>query len=91
MDENDPHRWLEDIDGDAALDWVRARNAETLASLASTDAFARTEQAIRGVLDSDAKLPLVQKIGDYYYNFWTDAGHQRGLWRRTTLDEYRSE
>lgn len=90
VDEHDPYLWLEDIDGEAALDWVRARNAETLGGLAATDAFESTEEAIRSVLDSDAKLPLVQKVGDFYYNFWTDAGHQRGLWRRTTLDEYRS-
>ncbi|WP_411720195.1 prolyl oligopeptidase family serine peptidase [Mycetocola sp.] len=89
VDEHDPYLWLEDIDSDPALDWVRARNAETLGSLAATEAFTGTERAIREVLDSDAKLPLVQKIGEYYYNFWTDAAHQRGLWRRTTLAEYR--
>ena len=36
-----------------------------------------------------AKIPGVEKIGGYYYNFWKDAQHPRGLWRRTTLDEYR--
>ena len=89
-DERDPYLWLEEIDSDASLGWVRERNAETLGSLAATEAFARTETAIREVLDSDAKLPLVQKIGDFYYNFWTDAQHERGLWRRTTLAEYRT-
>jgi prolyl oligopeptidase len=87
--EHDPYLWLEEIDSEAALDWVRARNAETVGSLVATEAFAGTERAIREVLDSDAKLPMVQKVGEYYYNFWTDAAHQRGLWRRTTLDEYR--
>ncbi|MET1053109.1 MAG: prolyl oligopeptidase family serine peptidase [Mycetocola sp.] len=89
-DENDPYLWLEDVDGDAALDWVRARNAETLGTLGASADFARTEEAIRGVLDSDAKLPFVQKLGEYYYNFWTDAGHERGLWRRTSLEQYRT-
>ncbi|MET4639436.1 prolyl oligopeptidase family serine peptidase [Mycetocola sp. 2940] len=90
LDENDdPYLWLENVDGEDALNWVRARNAVTLGTLAATEDFVRTEGAIREVLDSDAKLPLVQKIGDYYYNFWTDAAHQRGLWRRTTLEEYR--
>lgn len=89
-EKDDPYLWLENVDGEDALDWVRARNAVTLGSLAATDDFARTERAIREVLDSDAKIPLVQKIGDFYYNFWTDAAHQRGLWRRTTLEEYRT-
>ena len=49
-----------------------------------------TKQAdIRAILDSDQKIPGVQKIGDHYYNFWKDKQHERGLWRRTTLDEYR--
>ncbi|HVK50178.1 MAG TPA: prolyl oligopeptidase family serine peptidase, partial [Pseudoxanthomonas sp.] len=44
---------------------------------------------ILAILDSDAKIPGVQKIGAYYYNFWKDKQHERGLWRRTTLEEYR--
>ena len=32
---------------------------------------------------------MVAKLGPHYYNFWKDAQHKRGLWRRTTLDEYR--
>lgn len=35
------------------------------------------------------RFRVIEKIGAYYYNFWKDAQHQRGLWRRTTLDEYR--
>src|ERR1051325_2741073 len=35
------------------------------------------------------RIPYVTKIGDRYYNFWRDAQHERGLWRRTTLEEYR--
>ena len=41
------------------------------------------------VLDSDSNIPFVQKIGPHYYNFWKDKQHERGLWRRTTLAEYR--
>jgi prolyl oligopeptidase len=29
------------------------------------------------------------KRGDFLYNFWQDEANRRGLWRRTTLDEYR--
>jgi prolyl oligopeptidase len=28
-------------------------------------------------------------LGAYYYNFWRDGQNPRGLWRRTTLEEYR--
>ena len=86
---DDPYQWLEDVTGDKPLDWVRAQNARTDAALASTPEFKRMEAGIREVLDSDAKIPAVQKIGDYYYNFWKDRNHERGVWRRTTLEEYR--
>ncbi|WP_096376646.1 prolyl oligopeptidase family serine peptidase [Lysobacter enzymogenes] len=86
---DDPYAWLEDVDGKRALDWVKQRNAKTEAELAATPQFKQLETSIRAVLDSDAKIPGVEKIGGYYYNFWKDAQHQRGLWRRTTLEEYR--
>ena len=86
---DDPYQWLEDVTGDKPLDWVRAQNAKTDAALASSPEFEAMEAGIREVLDSDAKIPGVQKIGDWYYNFWKDRNHERGIWRRTTLEEYR--
>ncbi|MFD0738813.1 prolyl oligopeptidase family protein [Lysobacter koreensis] len=85
----DPHAWLEDVGGERQLGWVKQRNASTEAELANTPQFKQLEAQIRAILDSDAKIPAVQKIGEHYYNFWKDAQHQRGLWRRTTLAEYR--
>jgi prolyl oligopeptidase len=41
------------------------------------------------VLDADDRIPFVGRRGAYLYNFWQDAAHPRGLWRRTTLEEYR--
>jgi prolyl oligopeptidase len=39
-------------------------------------------------LDSNERIPFVTKHGEYYYNFWRDRKNERGLWRRTTLNEY---
>ena len=86
---NDPYAWLEEVEGQKPLEWVRAQNAKTEAEVAATPEFKQLESDILAILDSDAKIPGVEKIGDYYYNFWKDKQHQRGLWRRTTLDEYR--
>ena len=85
----DPHLWLEDVAGEQALDWVKARNADAEARLAGSAAFKQTEAAIREVLDSDARIPGVYKMGEHYYNFWKDQANPRGVWRRTTLAEYR--
>ncbi|MGH8076677.1 MAG: S9 family peptidase, partial [Lysobacter sp.] len=88
---NDPHAWLEDVAGQRQLTWVKQRNATTETELATTPEFKRLEAEILAILDSDAKIPAVEKIGEHYYNFWKDAQHQRGLWRRTTLAEYRKD
>ena len=86
----DPYLWLEEVTGDEALEWVRARNAETLAELTGGERFARLRDGTLEVLDSDERIPYVRRRGELFYNFWQDAGHPRGLWRRTTLDSYRS-
>ncbi|QOY62571.1 S9 family peptidase [Lysobacter sp. H21R4] len=88
---SDPYQWLEDVEAPKALEWVKARNAAAEAELAATPAFKQLESQILAILDSDAKIPYVEKIGDYYYNFWKDAQHQRGLWRRTSLAEFRKD
>jgi prolyl oligopeptidase len=85
----DPHLWLEDVTGEKQLEWVRGRNAESVAALAGTERFKSLEARIRGILDSKERIPMVTKIGDRFYNVWRDAENPKGLWRRTTLDEYR--
>ncbi|MDB6152663.1 MAG: Prolyl oligopeptidase [Chthoniobacteraceae bacterium] len=85
----DPYLWLEDVTGEKALTWVRERNAESAVELQSGRSFKELEQAILTILDSDSKIPFITKYGARFYNFWRDAQHPRGLWRRTTLEEYR--
>ena len=87
----DRYLWLEDVTGEKPLAWARARNAETTKALAETDAFRALDARILAILDSDARIPIVEKLGPWYYNFWRDAKNPRGLWRRTSLDEYRKE
>jgi prolyl oligopeptidase len=60
-----------------------------VAALGETPDFKTLESRILSILDSKEKIPFVTKIGDRYYNFWRDGEHPKGVWRRTTLDEYR--
>jgi len=85
----DPNLWLEDIDGAKQLDWVRQQNAETVKKYAESAEFKQLDARILEVLDSNERIPMVSKIGEHFYNFWRDKDHPKGLWRRTTLDEYR--
>lgn len=88
---DDPYLWLEGVTDEKALDWVKQRNAESEKAIAASQEFKTLESDLKAILDSDAKIPYVQKMGEYYYNFWKDQQHQRGLWRRTTLAEYRKD
>jgi prolyl oligopeptidase len=87
----DPYLWLEDVTGDDALDWVRARNDATVSDLASGSTFTDLENRIRSILDTDARIPYVRARGPHLYNYWKDADHPRGLWRRTSMEQYRSD
>jgi prolyl oligopeptidase len=88
-DANDPYQWLEEVLGEKPLAWAKERNAESIGAVARSTEFHTLEHRILEILNSDARIPAIQKIGPYYYNFWRDARNPRGLWRRTTLDEYR--
>src|ERR1700758_3255218 len=87
---SDPYAWLEDVTGNEALDWVRQHNEPTLAELCDEEFEEFRAQALE-VLDTDARIPYVRRRGEYLYNFWRDAEPPRGLWRRTTLEQYRSD
>ena len=89
IDPEDPFLWLEEVTGDRALAWVRQRNEATTRTFASSPAFRELEADLLRMLNSEAKIPFVAKHGRHYYNFWRDARNPRGLWRRTTLAEYR--
>jgi prolyl oligopeptidase len=86
---DDQFQWLEEVMGEKPLAWVKERNAESTAELTRSDRFLALENRILTILDSDARIPAVEKIGPHYYNLWRDARNPRGLWRRTTLDEFK--
>ncbi|HAV38093.1 MAG TPA: S9 family peptidase [Massilia sp.] len=86
----DPHGWLEDVGGDRPLSWVRAHNDVTERELGGA-AHEALRARLQTILDAKDRIPYAGKHGDYLYNFWRDAHHVRGIWRRTTLAEYRKE
>eukprot|EP00927_Polykrikos_kofoidii_P025266 TRINITY_DN22734_c0_g1_i1.p1 TRINITY_DN22734_c0_g1~~TRINITY_DN22734_c0_g1_i1.p1 ORF type:complete len:846 (-),score=122.50 TRINITY_DN22734_c0_g1_i1:79-2517(-) len=85
----DPLEWLEDVQGDRALEWVRAQNeaaVEDIGDPSTSEAYKR----ILAILDSKEKIAYIGRIGQWYYNFWQDEAHEKGLWRRTSLESYRT-
>ena len=86
---HDPHLWLEEVQGDAPLAWVRERNAASRQRLEAWPDFQPLRAQLRAILDSRDRIPTVVRRDEHLYNFWQDAEHPRGLWRRTSLAQYR--
>ncbi|MCM6774761.1 prolyl oligopeptidase family serine peptidase [Nocardia sp. CDC159] len=86
----DPYLWLEEVTGDRPLEWARAHNEVVVERFATSDRFSELEHRILEMLDTDTRIPYPTRRAGWLYNFWRDAEHPKGLWRRTTLDEYRN-
>ena len=86
---DDPYLWLEDVGSERSLTWVREQNTATVRELGGSADFETLRQRLLAILDSKERIPGVAKRGASCYNFWRDEKHARGLWRRTTLAEYK--
>ncbi|HEY0491647.1 MAG TPA: prolyl oligopeptidase family serine peptidase [Telluria sp.] len=84
----DKYLWLEDVDGADALAWVAERNAAARGELEAGARFPALHSRLKTILNAKERIPFVSMHGDYVYNFWRDATHVRGIWRRTTLASY---
>lgn len=84
----DPFLWLEEVQGEKALAWVEQRNEVSLGHLESRPLFEPLRTRTLEILDSDERIPQPSLRGDRVYNFWQDADHRRGIWRRMPLGDY---
>ncbi len=86
---DDPFLWLEDVGGQKAMGWVNEQNAKSRPAIEGERGFKPLLEKFTEIANSRERIPAVSKLGDHLYNFWQDAKSPRGLWRRTTLAEYR--
>ncbi len=89
--DNDPYLWLEEVEGERALSWVRAQNARSLSMLENDPHYEAAFDDALKVMTSDERIPYGSVRGGMVYNFWQDEQNPRGVWRRTALDSYRRE
>ncbi|NNK99049.1 MAG: S9 family peptidase [Xanthomonadales bacterium] len=88
---DDPYLWLEGVDDEKALDWVRAENAATAERLASQPLFNELYTQAKTILNASSRLPNVYQEEGWLYNFWRDDRNPRGLFRRTTLEKFATD
>lgn len=92
MECEDPHKWLEDVLGEEPMKWVASKNEEAFAAIGDPTSTS-TYKRILAILDSKDKIPNLYRIGGpdgFYYNYWQDDVHVQGIWRKTTLESYKS-
>eukprot|EP00986_Skeletonema_menzelii_P008670 scaffold3756_cov142-Skeletonema_menzelii.AAC.4 len=97
MDEEDPYIWLEEVESPESIEFAKSANAKCLAELGNpseTDTYKRVLTA----LQSDDRIPHVRMLGYdedtgdmLLYNFWRDANSPKGIWRKTTMQQYQSD
>lgn len=86
----DPYLWLEDVEGQKALDWVKARNEPSLKTLEAQPKFAEYRAKAEAILSDKRRIPTPAIQGENVVNFWQDDTHVRGIWRKATLKSYLS-
>jgi len=88
--EDDPFLWLEDVEGEAALGWVRRENARSLALLETDPRYAALYREALAIVTASDRIPYPRFLGLRLANFWQDETHVRGLWRETSLASFTS-
>ena len=85
---SDPFLWLEDVNGTRAMAWVKAQNARTLGVLKNDPNFAGLYADALKIVEAKDRVPTPELVAHDVYNFWQDASHVRGIWRRTTPADF---
>jgi len=88
-DETDPFQWLEEVEGEKPLAWVRAQNERSLKLLQADARYEDLHAKALTILEAKDRIPMPGLRGGQVYNFWQDDVNVRGLLRRTTTNGYR--
>ncbi|HWD28736.1 MAG TPA: prolyl oligopeptidase family serine peptidase [Rhizomicrobium sp.] len=86
--DDDPNYWLSDIHGAKAVAWAKEQTAHSSAVLKADPRYAQDYADLLKSLDVPDRIPQGRIEHGMVYDFWQDAQHHRGLWRRTTVSDY---
>ena len=89
--ENDKYLWLEEIESERSLNWVKAKNKDTLKEFENDSDYKTKFEIALEIYQAQDKLPYVQFMDGLLYNFWRDEVHIKGILRRTTVSSYLSD
>ncbi len=89
-DPNDPYVWLEELHSPRVDQWVKDENAKTTDVLEKDPRFQKLYDEALAIAEAKDRIPAPRFLAGSIYNFWQDADHVRGIWRKVTLDSYRT-
>ena len=87
---SDPYIWLENVNSPRSMAWVRAQDAVSLQRLEADPRYQSNYATALKLGQAADRIPMPSQIGGQIYNLWQDVNHVQGIWRRTSLADYRT-
>ena len=84
----DPYLWLEEVEGEKALDWARAQNKISDEAFKTQPLYAELRDRFLEVFNDKERVIYPDMVGNNVYNLWQDETNERGLWRRMSKDDF---
>ncbi len=86
--QEDPFQWMEEVENEEALAWAKVQSDQATSTFEAVPEFESIHAKVQEIYNSEDRIPSPVIRDEWIYNFWQDETHVRGIWRRTTLDEY---
>jgi prolyl oligopeptidase len=84
-------RFYEEVEGERAMANVSKWNARTLEKLTTDSRFATFQNQALEIVNANDRVAYGRYSAGFVYNFWQDETNVRGVLRRTSLDNYKSD
>ena len=86
--DEDPYLWMEEVENEKALSWAEGFSEKSTAVLEDVPEYDAIHARLLEIYNSKDRIPNPALRGAWIYNYWQDAEHVRGVWRRTFLSEF---
>ena len=86
----DPFLWLEEVSSPRAMEWVNAHNKTSTTLLEADPRYSTLYAQALEIASAKDRIPGPEFLHGEIYNFWQDADHLRGIWRKNSLTDYKA-
>lgn len=88
--DTDPYLWLEDVLGPPALQFAKQQSDSTMNHFKSDARFKQIEKSVSEIVLAKDRVPFPSRVyRGQVFNFWQDEKNPKGIWRRTSLQDYK--